>query len=58
MQSAEVNYGNKTAQNFDFDVLIICVSTHRPYYMFIPQVDGLLSIIEKISRERKLDILI
>ena len=30
MQSAEANYGIKQATNFgDFDVLIICVSTHR-----------------------------
>ncbi len=54
MQSAETNYGIKQATNFsDFDVLIICVSTHRPDDMFTPQVDGLMSVVEKISREAK-----
>jgi UDP-N-acetyl-D-mannosaminuronic acid dehydrogenase len=54
MQSAEANYGIKQATNFgDFDVLIICVSTHRPDDMFRPQVDGLMSVVEKISREAK-----
>ena len=42
----------------DFDVLIICVSTHRPDDMFSPQVDGLMSVVEKISREAKTGALI
>jgi UDP-N-acetyl-D-mannosaminuronic acid dehydrogenase len=59
MQSAEANYGIKQTTNFgDFDVLIICVSTHRPDDMFTPQVDGLLSVVEKISREAKTGALI
>ena len=59
MQSAETNYGIKQASNFgDFDVLIICVSTHRPDDMFTPQVDGLMSVVEKISREAKTGALI
>lgn len=59
MQSAEVNYGIKQATNFgDFDVLIICVSTHRPDDMYSPQVDGLMSVVEKISREAKTGALI
>lgn len=59
MQSAEANYGIKQATNFgDFDVLIICVSTHRPDDMYSPQVDGLLSVVEKISREAKTGALI
>jgi UDP-N-acetyl-D-mannosaminuronic acid dehydrogenase len=37
----------------DFDVYIITVSTHRPDDMFSPQIDGLLSVVEKISREAK-----
>ena len=54
MQSAEASYGIKQATNFgDFDVLIICVSTHRPDDMFSPQVDSLMSVVEKISREAK-----
>src|SRR6185437_9782661 len=36
-----------------FDVFIICVSTHKPDDMFSPQIDGLLSIVEKISKEAK-----
>src|ERR1041384_4519878 len=59
MQSAETNYGIKQATNFgDFDVLIICVSTHRPDDMFTPQVEGLMSVVEKISREAKTGALI
>ena len=59
MQSAEANYGIKQASNFsDFDVLIVCVSTHRPDDMFTPQVDGLMSVVEKISRESKTGALI
>jgi UDP-N-acetyl-D-mannosaminuronate dehydrogenase/predicted transcriptional regulator len=37
----------------DFDVYIITVSTHRPDDMFSPQIDGLVSVVEKISREAK-----
>src|SRR6187431_2398328 len=59
MQSAEANYGIKQATNFSgFDVLIICVSTHRPDDMFSPQVDGLMSVVEKISREAETGALI
>jgi UDP-N-acetyl-D-mannosaminuronic acid dehydrogenase len=54
MTTAESNFGIKKASNFnDFDVLIICVSTHVPDDMFSPQVDGLMSVVEKISREAK-----
>ncbi len=56
---AQTNYGIKKAINFgDFDVLIICVSTHRPDNMFSPQIDSLLSVMEKISREAKTGALI
>ena len=37
----------------EFDVFILCVSTHKPDDMFSPQIDGLLSIVEKISKEAK-----
>ncbi len=54
MSTAEANFGIKKATNFGhFDVLIICVSTHVPDDMFSPQVDGLMSVVEKISREAK-----
>jgi len=59
MAVAESNFGIKKASNFsDFDVLIICVSTHVPDDMFSPQVDGLMSVVEKISREAKTGALI
>ncbi|HZE77662.1 MAG TPA: NAD(P)-binding domain-containing protein [Nitrososphaeraceae archaeon] len=44
--------GIKKADNFaDFDVYILCISTHRPDDIFSPQIEGLLSIAERISRE-------
>ncbi len=59
MQIAESNYGVKKTNNFkDFDVLIICISTHRPEDIFSPQVDGLMSVMEKIAREAKAGALI
>ena len=54
MEIAESNYGIKKATTFkDFDVLIICVSTHSPNDIFSPQIDSLMSVVEKISRESK-----
>jgi UDP-N-acetyl-D-mannosaminuronic acid dehydrogenase len=59
MAVAESNFGIKKASNFnDFDVLVICVSTHVPNDMFSPQVEGLMSVVEKISREAKTGALI
>ncbi|HVH96659.1 MAG TPA: hypothetical protein VM682_06935 [Bacillus sp. (in: firmicutes)] len=49
-------YDGNTSIAYDFsqfDVFIICVSTHKPDDMFSPQIDGLLSIVEKISKEAK-----
>ena len=37
----------------NFDMYIICVSTHKPDDIFTPQIDGLLYIIEEISRVAK-----
>ena len=48
-------YDGNTSVAYDFsqfDVFIICVSTHKPDDMF-SQIDGLLSIVEKISKEAK-----
>src|SRR3712207_9329900 len=54
VERAESLYGIKKASKFnDFDVFIICVSTHKPEDMFSPQIDGLMSVVEKISREAK-----
>jgi UDP-N-acetyl-D-mannosaminuronic acid dehydrogenase len=44
----------ENATNFsEFDVFILCVSTHKPDDIFSPQIDGLLSIVERISTEAK-----
>jgi UDP-N-acetyl-D-mannosaminuronic acid dehydrogenase len=39
----------------DFDVYIISISTHAPDDMFSPQIDGVLSIADRISKETKKD---
>src|ERR687888_2362197 len=54
VEIAEKTAAIKKADNFsDFDVFILCVSTHKPDDMFSPQIDGLLSIADKISKEAK-----
>jgi len=55
IQRAEKIASIKKADNFsEFDVYIICISTHRPDDMFTPQIDGLFSIVqEKIAKEAK-----
>ena len=55
IQRAEKIAAIKKADNFsEFDVYIICISTHMPDDMFTPQIDGLLSIVqEKIAKEAK-----
>jgi UDP-N-acetyl-D-mannosaminuronic acid dehydrogenase len=54
MERAEKIEGIKKAANFsEFDIYILCVSTHKPEDMFSPQIDGLLSIADRISREAK-----
>jgi UDP-N-acetyl-D-mannosaminuronic acid dehydrogenase len=51
---AEKTAGIKKATDFrDFDVYIICVSTHKPEDMFSPYIEGLLSVIDRISKEAK-----
>jgi UDP-glucose 6-dehydrogenase len=54
MEIAEKTVGIKQGIN-DFDVYVINVHTHKPDDMFSPQIDGLLSIAHKISREAKKD---
>ncbi|MGA9843011.1 MAG: NAD(P)-binding domain-containing protein [Nitrososphaeraceae archaeon] len=59
IERAEKMASVKKAINFsEFDVYILCVSTHIPNDMFSPQIDGLLSIVEKISLEAKNDALV
>src|ERR671931_69277 len=51
---AEKTAGIKKATDFsNFDVYIVCVSTHKPEDMFSPYIEGLLSIIDRISKEAK-----
>ncbi|HEY7572020.1 MAG TPA: hypothetical protein VH796_11695, partial [Nitrososphaeraceae archaeon] len=55
-RSISNNNTNNNINAYDFskfDVFIICVSTHKPDDMFSPQIEGLLSIVEKISKEAK-----
>jgi UDP-N-acetyl-D-mannosaminuronate dehydrogenase len=53
---AEKTAGIKKATDFsDFDVYIVCVSTHKPEDMFSPYIEGLLSVIDRISKEAKRD---
>jgi UDP-N-acetyl-D-mannosaminuronic acid dehydrogenase len=37
----------------DFDIYIVCVSTHKADDIFTPQIDGLLDTIEEISRKAR-----
>src|SRR2546428_3656133 len=54
IEHAEKTAAVKKAINFsEFDVFILCVSTHKPDDMFSPQIEGILSIVEKISLEAK-----
>src|SRR5215471_11628039 len=58
MENAQRSIGIKQVTDFgsdDFDVYIICVSTHKPDDIFSPQIDGILSVTDKISREAKKD---
>jgi nucleotide sugar dehydrogenase len=58
MEICQRSAGIKPVKDFgshDFDVYIICVSTHKPDDIFSPQIDGILSVAEKISREAKKD---
>jgi UDP-N-acetyl-D-mannosaminuronic acid dehydrogenase len=54
VEMAQKTAAIEKAVNFgEFDVFILCVSTHKPDDMFSPQIEGLLSIVEKISKEAK-----
>jgi UDP-N-acetyl-D-mannosaminuronic acid dehydrogenase len=48
--------GIKRAQDLaDFDAYIICISTHSPDDIFLPNIEGVLSIADRISKEAKKD---
>jgi UDP-N-acetyl-D-mannosaminuronate dehydrogenase len=52
MIRAQEKIGIKTTTSFrNFDIYIICISTHNPSDISTPQIDGLLSVINKISME-------
>jgi UDP-N-acetyl-D-mannosaminuronic acid dehydrogenase len=54
IERAEKVASIKRADSFsDFDVYIICVSTHKRDDIFTPQIDGLLNIVEEISSKAK-----
>ena len=54
MELAKKTAAIENATNFsEFDVFILCVSTHKPDDIFSPQIDGLLSIVQRISNEAK-----
>ncbi len=49
-----VNFGTSNCGNDDgFDAFIISISTHKADNILLPQIDGLLSIAERISKEAK-----
>lgn len=52
MKRAEEKFGIKGAQSMaGFDTYIVCISTHHPENMFEPQIDGLLSAVNRIFKE-------
>jgi UDP-N-acetyl-D-mannosaminuronate dehydrogenase len=54
MMRAKKKIGIKTTTSFkNFDIYIVCVSTHNPSDIYSPQLDGLFSVINKISLEAK-----
>jgi UDP-N-acetyl-D-mannosaminuronic acid dehydrogenase len=54
VEMAQKTAAIEKAVNFgEFDVFILCVSTHKTDDMFSPQIDGLSSVAEKISKEAK-----
>ena len=54
VEMAQKTAAIEKAVNFgEFDAFILCVSTHKTDDMFSPQIDGLSSVAEKISKEAK-----
>ena len=51
---AKKTIGIKTTTSFkNFDIYIVCISTHNPSDIYSPQIDGIFSVINKISSEAK-----
>lgn len=54
MNNAEKEHGIKKLENFrDIDAFMICISTHREDDVSTPQIEGLMAIIRKISKEAR-----
>jgi len=54
IERAERTIGIKRAVDFrEFDVYIICISTHAFEDIFSPSIEGVLSIADRISKEAK-----
>jgi UDP-N-acetyl-D-mannosaminuronic acid dehydrogenase len=54
MDRAEKEHGIKKSNDFsEMDVFVICVSTHKPDDIFAPYLDGLYSVVHKISNEAR-----
>jgi UDP-N-acetyl-D-mannosaminuronic acid dehydrogenase len=54
MERAEKIAGIREVIDFgDIDVFVICVSTHKPEDMSIPQINGLLSVVQEVSLKGK-----
>ena len=52
MLRAQEKTGIKTTTSFrNFDIYIICISTHNPFDISSPQIEGLLAVINQISME-------
>jgi nucleotide sugar dehydrogenase len=50
---------SKSAVNFrGYDYYVICVSTHKPDNMFVPSLEGLFDVVDRISSEGKTDALV
>lgn len=51
---AESKLGIKNAADFSgFDIYMVCISTHKPDDMFVPDTSGLISVADKLLREGK-----
>ena len=54
MVQAKKKIGIKSTNCFrNFDIYVICVSTHNHHDIYTPQIDGLISVIYKIASEAK-----
>lgn len=59
MVMAEQIHEIKITDSFkEFDIYIICISTHRPNDIYSPQIDSLFSIASRISVEGKIGALV